>query len=183
VFLGYGPSGPSVRYERVDRLVPAGDGPISLLYIDASLDDIKSAVKNSGQSFDTFELMGGSLLYHAANRSREDVVDWLLESGAKPDGFDASIPPLNGAISEKNIEIARKLIEAGADPNLARDGWLSPKRKASLTGMTEMIDLLDQATNKKEIETEESYSGDKTEGKGNEAGSERNGKDTGSDPE
>lgn len=73
---------------------------------------------------------GSTLLSTAVNAGRRDVVRWLLEQGADPDGRhpDARTPPLCYA---GDLWMARELVAAGADPDYRREPRsMSPRERA-----------------------------------------------------
>jgi ankyrin repeat protein len=64
----------------------------------------------------------GGVLHLMAKRGDDSAVGWLLEHGANPNAYwahwDAEVTPLHMAAWGGNVEVARQLLEAGADPTL-----------------------------------------------------------------
>ncbi len=71
---------------------------------------------------DTPELVNGGVLHMAAKRGDLQAVRWLLAHGASPDArwnhVDAYVTPLHLAILNNHTEVARALVEGGADPTI-----------------------------------------------------------------
>ena len=66
---------------------------------------------------------------------RQDVVEYLLDNGAKVDvPDDGGLMPLHNACSFGHTEVVQTLLKHGADPN-ARDNWnYTPLHEASSKG-------------------------------------------------
>jgi ankyrin repeat protein len=83
------------------------------------LDDITTATKYLKKGIDPNKLNHNksSLLYFAVDHENSEMVELLLDYGQKPfyDYYDST--PLITSINEKNIEIAKSLLEHDADPN------------------------------------------------------------------
>jgi ankyrin repeat protein len=98
--------------------------------------------------------------YHSAIRAavvlnREHVVQLLLENGAEPNGMDTDLGKTNAykpwnvnllelAIERGYVEIARHLVENGADVNVSPDGEFTTLQLAARHGQPEIMDLLIQ---------------------------------------
>ena len=52
------------------------------------------------------------------------------------------VPPLNSACASGSLEIARLLLDHGADPNLHQAGGYVPLHNAAQKGLVELIELL-----------------------------------------
>lgn len=89
----------------------------------------------------------GGTLHLAAKRGDAQVVRWLLEHGALPNGlwahWDANVTPLHMAVLGGHTDIVRVLRDAGADPTIEDSkhhsgalGW------AEFFGRTELVELL-----------------------------------------
>jgi ankyrin repeat protein len=73
------------------------------------------------------------------------VVDLLLIHGAEVNSASNNtlhVTPLNSATASQNLEIARALLEQGADPNARQAGDFTPMHSAAQNGQPEMIELL-----------------------------------------
>ena len=66
---------------------------------------------------------------------RQEVVEYLLDNGAKVDAKDdGGLMPLHNACSFGHTEVVQLLLKYGADPN-ARDNWnYTPLHEASSKG-------------------------------------------------
>lgn len=86
------------------------------------------------------------LLSIAARSGQSETVQFLLENKASPNQQDwQGESPLFYAMrsDEKHTEIVKKLLAAGADPNLASSGYrYTPLIQASSLGLTEIVRLL-----------------------------------------
>ena len=75
---------------------------------------------------------GGAALHFMVRTGRLDAVKWLVEKGAKPDLADPDfgITPLHVAASSDRrpeaLEIMKRLLAAGADPNRISDDQAAP---------------------------------------------------------
>jgi len=71
---------------------------------------------------DNAELLNTGVLHLAAKRGDVHAVRWLLQHGANPstrwNHWDADITPLHLAILSNHTEVARALVDAGADSTL-----------------------------------------------------------------
>ncbi len=96
--------------------------------------------------------------YHFLNRATA-FGDWngvklLLDGGADANGsgYDKTLEcltypgefssPLSLAVRDKNIEIVKLLLEAGADPNVVQGEAITPVSIARARGFTEILQLL-----------------------------------------
>ncbi len=99
-----------------DELVMAADMAID----DGHRSVVKLLIDEGGLHVDATHY-SVSLLARAASEKRRDIVDFLLERGANLQGV-----PLVHAAKAGDLEIVRRLIEAGADPNAGRRGFPTP---------------------------------------------------------
>ena len=71
---------------------------------------------------DNPELLGTGVLHLTAKRGDVHAVRWLLQHGANPNArwnhWDADVTPLHLAILSNHTEVARALVEAGADATI-----------------------------------------------------------------
>ncbi|HDZ20073.1 hypothetical protein LCGC14_0409110 [marine sediment metagenome] len=131
---------PSISFDVERKLVgPEDDQVWALLYDEAPLEDIKQAVQNSGKHVDQLVWIGGSFLSNAVDKERKDLVVWLLEQGANPDGVEPSTAPLAGAIWNEDASMVQLLLKHGADPDLDMGHGMTPRRIAINGGNEEVI--------------------------------------------
>lgn len=94
---------------------------------------------------DSFSQDGWTALHLAAFFGRLEVVDLLLARGAKLDlksKNQLNNAPLNAAVAANRLEIARHLLEKGADANAHQHGGITPLHEAAAAGNAEMVRLL-----------------------------------------
>ena len=87
----------------------------------------------------------GTMLHTAVFQNNLEAVEYLLDQGADPNIlYDHSETPLIAAIDNKQWEIAKRLIQKGANVNLKDASNNSPLSKAILRyeGNTELLHLL-----------------------------------------
>ena len=73
----------------------------------------------------------GTALHQAVFEHKPAIVEYLLKSGANPDlHYDNDMPPLVAAIDLKFWDIAKQLIDAGADVNKQDKKGNTPLSKA-----------------------------------------------------
>lgn len=75
----------------------------------------------------------------------QEAVEYLLKAGAwvnAPSKNEQRVAPLHSAVASGYIDIAYRLLEAGADPNLRQQGDFTPLHAAAQNGQIEMIRLL-----------------------------------------
>jgi ankyrin repeat protein len=126
-----------VRVSTERRLV-AHPKPIQLLFRGASDDAVKQSVLATGKHPDEIQLRGGSLLFYTATFDRPELVRWLLEQGADPDGTHPAGVPLVEAISEQNAVVAAILLEHGADPDRRTGIGHTPRELAQEMGNAQL---------------------------------------------
>ncbi|KAF4776199.1 hypothetical protein HER10_EVM0004289 [Colletotrichum scovillei] len=88
-----------------------------------NLDIVKHLLESSGglssTRFNVYGInsSGDNCLTGAARGWREDVLDYLLESGMDSKGVMGDIPPLAAAIRAGSLSMVRKLVNHGASPH------------------------------------------------------------------
>ena len=91
---------------------------------------------------------GFSPLGLAAFFGRKAAVDILLEKGAEVNAASQNpqkVMPLHSAVAGQHLEIARALIEHGADVNAVQADDFTPLQAAAQNGQMEMVRLLLEA--------------------------------------
>lgn len=83
-----------------------------------------------------------SALHFFAVEKRADVVAWLIEHGADPNGIADDDTPLHGAASLGHDDVCKLLLEAGADPNGKDYSEETPLHKAATKGHLGIIESL-----------------------------------------
>ncbi len=89
---------------------------------------------------DGFQALGLAAFFGQAEPAR-----WLLERGAQvnmPSQNALRVMPLHSAVAASNLEIARALIDHGADVNAVQNDEFTPLMAAAQNGQMEMIELL-----------------------------------------
>lgn len=83
-----------------------------------------------------------SALHFFATENRADIVAWLIDHGANPNGIADDNFPLHAACQLGHLEVCRVLLGAGAKPNLKDFVEETALHKASCTGRLEILELL-----------------------------------------
>ncbi|MEA3399941.1 MAG: ankyrin repeat domain-containing protein [Armatimonadota bacterium] len=69
----------------------------------------------------------------------------LIELGADPNAIDVSqVTPLHAAVKDGQVEAARALLEAGANPDLPNNGGNTARDLAEMFDRNEIMDLIEQ---------------------------------------
>ncbi len=137
---------PTITVQVESGLVGPQDERVwSLLLGDAPLEDIKKAVRDTGKHPDQMVWIGGSLLSNAVDKQRKDLVAWLIEQGANPNGITPNTSPLVYAIWNKDPEMIRLLIKYGSNPDLDMGDGMTPRSVAEGRGNPAVIETLDQS--------------------------------------
>ena len=121
---------------------------LHLASMDGSVDIVRWLL-NHGADANMRDDSGHTPLLIAALLAPIECVQVLLDHNANPNvQLDRSCgqTPLDMAIGryrkEDTLDIARRLLEHGADPNLYRDNFFSPLHQASYGGLLEVVRLL-----------------------------------------
>ena len=86
---------------------------------------------------------GASALHEAVRRGNLDVVDMLLEAGAKPDSTDHyGYAPLHSAARNNQVSIVQSLVNHGANVNISNSLARTPLKAAGLHASKEAALLL-----------------------------------------
>lgn len=81
----------------------------------------------------------------AAAFGHRAILDQLLAAGARVNAASRAlggVHPLDSAVFGGDLDIVRRLLESGADPNLAQEGGFMPLHGAAQRGDSEMVELL-----------------------------------------
>jgi hypothetical protein len=143
---------PLPRITITEQYQPVRVAPPAIAMLDsAPLIDIQMEVKATGLHVDQIQtLWGVTILQEAVGAGRSDVVEWLLEQGADPDGVGGQrASPLRTAVLMNQPDIVELLLRAGADPDLDRSGaksaYGSPRWHASQSGeSTGIVELIER---------------------------------------
>ena len=102
-------------------------------------------VQQHGGKINQFSGDGYQALGLAAFFGQTEAARILIEAGAEvntPSQNQMKVTPLHSAAASCSLEIARLLLDHGADPNLKQQGGFTPLHTASHNGQIEMADLL-----------------------------------------
>lgn len=88
---------------------------------------------------------GWTALHLAAHFGHADAARLLLQRGSDVHARSTNPlanEPLHAALAGRRLEVARALLDAGADPNAAEHGGFAPLHQAALPGDVPLIQLL-----------------------------------------
>lgn len=126
----------------------AGTGsPLSIFEAAAigNLDRIAELLIQDPALVNAFAPDGFQPLGLAAFFGQLSVVEYLLIQGAEVNTAsrnDLRVMPLHSAAAGQHLQIARALLEQGANPDLRQAGEFTPMHSAAQNGQREMIELL-----------------------------------------
>lgn len=81
--------------------------------------DINNVIKTLDEYPTEISLVDGTPLNHAINRSRNEIVKYLVERGANVNAlYEGHYSPLMSAVANNNGHMVKLLLENGADVNL-----------------------------------------------------------------
>jgi ankyrin repeat protein len=113
-----------------NRAIPHG-GETALMFA-ARVGDLVSTrlLVGSGANVDDRDAWGVSATTLAAHAGYGDIVEFLLEQHADPNGAQAGFSALHVAIMRRDEKMVRALLAHGADPNMPVQSW-TPTRRSS----------------------------------------------------
>lgn len=113
-----------------NREIPHGGNTALLFAVRAG--DLPSArvLVDAGADVDDADAWGVSAAVLAAHGGHRDLLEFLLENGADPNGADAGFAPLHDAVMRNDSRMVAALLAHGADPNQPLLTW-TPTRRAS----------------------------------------------------
>ena len=128
----------------------------SWLHVAASfgkIDIVRMLIEEHGLNIDANGgVAGGSALHRAATDGHHDVVNYLLDIGAKMDTSEPERNPLFGAILGRHLEIAKTLIARGIDKDIYYSGpsmvQMNALAFARERGATEFFPILEEERQK-----------------------------------
>ena len=100
------------------------DDSLHMAAMDGDLSEVNRLLA-AGVSHETFDEIGYTPLHHAVAREDFDIVDCLLRAGADVNAHDERVignTPLSAPAERCSLKMAKRLIEAGADPTIR--GWM-----------------------------------------------------------
>lgn len=114
--------------------------PVSLAIYHGQQDMVKLLVE-MGANLQIRDPYGGSLLHNAVRHMPEkSLINHLIDAGANVNAIDGDAnTPLNFAAREDNLEIARLLLENGADPNAETERGYAVIRFAKSDSMKNLL--------------------------------------------
>ncbi|KAM4636957.1 fibronectin type 3 and ankyrin repeat domains protein 1 [Discoglossus pictus] len=106
---------------------------------------IAQYLKEKGASFDSRDLNGLTPMHWAATGGHLDILRWLIANGCEIDPVDDSLkktPLMRVAMLSGNVEVAKCLIEGGADINAQDTIGLTALTTAVSRNFESMVSLL-----------------------------------------
>lgn len=103
-----------VKIEGRSELVGADEPVLGLILQGRPIEDIKRELEKKPHLAVDYVWQGGTLLCYAAGAGRNDVAELLLNMGADPDGSPGMFSPIMDAISSRDPDIVRALLDHGA---------------------------------------------------------------------
>jgi ankyrin repeat protein len=133
---------PSTR--RQPPPLPSPERVQKLLFEAARLgrDDMIPVLLEAGADIEGVDAKGHTALVLATYHGFKETADLLLDRGADPDGTTASGSPLMGVAFKGHLAIARRLLAAGADPNLRNAAGQTAIMMSALFDRREVIEVL-----------------------------------------
>ena len=109
------------------------------------LERVRALLASDPGLVNAFAADGFQALGLAAFFNQPRAAQALLENGAQvntPSRNAQMVAPINSASASGALEIARMLLDHGADPNLRQEGGFVPLHNAAQNGQVELIELL-----------------------------------------
>ena len=109
------------------------------------LEAVRNLVGRDGGLVNAFAADGFYPLGLAAFFGHRAIVEFLLKNGAdvKTSARNAQkVTALHGAVARRDVEIAKMLLEAGADPNARQERGFAPLHDAAANGNAALVELL-----------------------------------------
>lgn len=108
-------------------------------------EQLKNILKENPDSINSYSADGFQALGFACFFGQTDAARILIKSGAPINNYsqnELKVMPLHSAAASQNLEIARMLIENGADVDAVQNGGFTALHTAAHNGQIEMIKLL-----------------------------------------
>ena len=125
-----------------------GRSPLHYRALEGDLDGVRQRVA-AGDGVDQQDKAGFAPLHFAAQQSQVAAVALLLELGATVDVRDGfgNTPLWRAVFSARgDASVVRRLLDAGADPDLANDSGVSPRQLArQIQGADAIVAAIDEA--------------------------------------
>lgn len=109
------------------------------------IDPLKQCLRDDASASNSYAQDGFTALHFACFFGQPEAAGLLIESGAAVDAVAANpmkVMPLHSAVSARNLEAARLLLEHGAPANARQQGGWVPIHAAAQNGDRTMVDLL-----------------------------------------
>ena len=125
----------------IEARTSLGETPLHYLAVENQLEAVQALVAR-GAEVNTVSDVGGTPLSEAASLGHARMVKYLLSVGAGTSLEGQTEPALNEAVRSGSLEIARVLIESGADVNARNDVGECALHIAAEKNNIEMVRLL-----------------------------------------
>ena len=122
------------------------------------LDTVRKLVGGDRALVNAFAADGFYPLGLAAFFGHREIVEFLLKNGAdvKTAARNAQkVTALHGAVARRDVEIAKMLLEAGADPNARQERGFVPLHDAAANGNAALVELLLQHGGRADTKTDD----------------------------
>lgn len=133
-------------YVNVDDVDRMGRTPLHYAVLDGPVDQVRTLIA-LGFTVAATDRQGFTPLHFACQQYRDEVVEVLLDAGAPVDPVDSwGNTPLFRAVfnSAGDPVIVRRLVAAGADPDLANKSGQSPRGLARMIGNYDTSEYFEQ---------------------------------------